>query len=97
MSLREPIPINATDLRYRHREVMERVKYHGEVFLVKTFGQPTAIIVSIDEFYRMQRAGMQEFTLADRTPVADSGNDQTDLPSNTKASQEPDPNVPGSL
>jgi prevent-host-death family protein len=50
----DPIVINATDLRIRVREIMERVKYKGDQFLVQTFGQPSAIIISVDEYYQMK-------------------------------------------
>jgi PHD/YefM family antitoxin component YafN of YafNO toxin-antitoxin module len=49
----EPTTINASDLRLRFREIMERVKYKGECFKVQTFGQPTAMIIGIDEYTRM--------------------------------------------
>ncbi|WP_455387535.1 type II toxin-antitoxin system Phd/YefM family antitoxin [Petrachloros mirabilis] len=45
-----PTVINATDLRVKTREIMERVRFKGESFLVQTFGQPTAIIISVDEY-----------------------------------------------
>jgi len=49
----EPVVINATDLRVRTREIMERVKYKGERFLVQTFGQPTAVIISVEEYDKL--------------------------------------------
>lgn len=49
----EPIVINATELRIRTREIMERVKYRGERFLIQTFGHPTAIILSVEEYEKM--------------------------------------------
>lgn len=49
----EPQVIKATELRTRTREIMERVKYKGECFLVETFGQPMAVIVSVEEFNRI--------------------------------------------
>jgi PHD/YefM family antitoxin component YafN of YafNO toxin-antitoxin module len=32
---------------------MERVKYKGERFLIQTFGQPTAVIISVEEYDKM--------------------------------------------
>lgn len=49
----EPSTINVTELRLRTREIMERVKYKGETFLVETFGQPTAMVVNIEQFRDM--------------------------------------------
>lgn len=46
----EPITINATDLRNKTRDLMERVKYHGDIFIVETFGRPMAVIMSVEEF-----------------------------------------------
>ena len=49
----ETVVINATDLRIKTREIMERVKYKGERFLIQTFGQPTAVIISVEEFEKL--------------------------------------------
>jgi prevent-host-death family protein len=46
----EPTVINATDLRIKTREIMERVKFKGECFLIQTFGQPTAVIISVERY-----------------------------------------------
>ncbi len=46
----EPTVINATDLRIKTREIMERVKFKGECFLIQTFGQPTAMIISVEKY-----------------------------------------------
>lgn len=51
----KPELIKATDLRVKTREIMERVKYKGEIFLVQTFGQPTAIIIGVEEYNLLQR------------------------------------------
>ncbi len=60
MDLPEPISINSSDLRTKHREIMERVKYFGDVFLIKTFGQPTAVIISVNDFMRMTQRLTEE-------------------------------------
>lgn len=49
----EPTVINASELRIHTREIMERVKYKGERFLIQTFGQPTAVIMSVDEYRKI--------------------------------------------
>ncbi len=51
----DAVVINSTDLRTRTREVMERVKFRGERFLVQTFGKPSAIIISIEEYERLSK------------------------------------------
>ena len=55
----EPTKINVTDLRLRTHEIMEQVKYHGVKYLIHTFGRPTAIILSVDEYQKIlaQRYG----------------------------------------
>ncbi len=50
----EPVTINATDLRTKTRDLMERVKFNGERFIVKTFGRPMAVISSFDDFMLIQ-------------------------------------------
>lgn len=65
----EPILINATDLRIKTREIMERVKYRGEIFLIQTFGQPTAIIISLDEYAKLTG----QLKMPDKTLVHETG------------------------
>ncbi len=51
----DPITINATELRTNTRDLMERVKYHGEQFIVETFGRPMAVIISFEDFNRIKK------------------------------------------
>jgi len=50
----EPERINSTELRTKTRDLMERVKYNGEIFVVETFGRPTAVIMSVESFDRVK-------------------------------------------
>lgn len=50
----EPETINSTDLRTKTRDLMERVKFHGHIFLIETFGRPMAIIISVEEYMRLK-------------------------------------------
>lgn len=50
-----PKVINATIVRTRTREILERAKYGRECFLVETFGQPTAIIMNVDAYKEIKR------------------------------------------
>ncbi|MBI4761742.1 MAG: type II toxin-antitoxin system Phd/YefM family antitoxin [Chloroflexi bacterium] len=50
----EPETINSTELRTKTRDLMERVKYNGEIFLVETFGRPMAVIISMEDFARIK-------------------------------------------
>ncbi len=54
MEPREPITINTTDLRIKTRDLMERVKFNGERFIVETFGRPMVVIISLDDFMRVK-------------------------------------------
>jgi prevent-host-death family protein len=45
-----PLIISATDLRTRAREIMQRVKFKQEAFLVENFGEPMAVIISVTEY-----------------------------------------------
>ena len=42
--------INATDLRIRTRDIIERAHFRGVRFVIHTFGKPVAIIMGIDEY-----------------------------------------------
>lgn len=50
----KPETINSTDLRLQTRDLMERVKFKGERFIVETFGRPMAVIISWEDFTLMQ-------------------------------------------
>jgi prevent-host-death family protein len=47
--------ISATDLRTFTRDILERVKFRGERFLVHTHGRPMAMIVAIEEFGELKK------------------------------------------
>jgi len=51
----EPETINSTELRTKTRDLMERVKYNREIFLVETFGRPMAVIMSVEDFDLLKR------------------------------------------
>ena len=50
----EPETINSTELRTKTRDLMERVKYNGDRFVVETFGRPMAVIISFEDFERIK-------------------------------------------
>ncbi len=70
----EPNKINVTDLRLRTREIMERVKYGGESFLVETFGQPTAIILNVVAYDKLNKstANSISYLAKEPSPVTDA-------------------------
>ncbi len=45
--------IQATDMRTRTRDIMGRVKYGRERFLVKVFDEPTAVIINVEDFEKL--------------------------------------------
>lgn len=63
----EPTVIKSTDLRIRTRELMERVKYGGESFLVQTFGHPTAMIVNVDHYKKILLENRARTALPERS------------------------------
>jgi prevent-host-death family protein len=46
--------IPATFLRLHTRDLLERVKYKGERFLVETFGRPMVVLISYDDYLSLQ-------------------------------------------
>ncbi len=49
-----PVTINATTLRLNTRDLMERVKFKGECFIVETFGRPMVVLISFEDYLRVQ-------------------------------------------
>ncbi len=50
----EPETINSTDLRTKTRDLMERVKFNREAFIIETFGRPMAVLISLQDFELIQ-------------------------------------------
>lgn len=50
----EPTKITATNLRLKTRDLLERVKFSRERFVIETFGRPMAVIISLEDFQRMK-------------------------------------------
>jgi prevent-host-death family protein len=46
----EATKISATNLRSQTRDIIERVRFRGEHFIVQTFGKPVAVIIGIEEY-----------------------------------------------
>lgn len=42
--------INATDLRVKTRDIIERARFRGARFVIHAFGKPVAVIMGIDEY-----------------------------------------------
>jgi prevent-host-death family protein len=56
--------IQATDLRRRVREVLDRVRREQEPIIVRTYGTPQAVLIPYEEFeaYRAWQARQRERT-----------------------------------
>lgn len=50
----DPIPVTATELRIRARELIQRVHYYNECYRIENFGRPMAVIISCQEFEELQ-------------------------------------------
>lgn len=54
--------ISSSELRIHIREVLDEVGYGGAQYIVEKFGQPTAAIISIEDFRFLQQAKEREAT-----------------------------------
>lgn len=83
----ETTTINATELRTRTREIIERARFKGERFLVRNFGKPVAVIISVEEY-----AGLLQLARAPSLPTA-TPSSAVAIPARgielTRASEEP--------
>jgi prevent-host-death family protein len=66
--------ISASNLRTQTRDVMERVRFRGEHFIVQTFGKPVAVIISIEDY-----AALLNMTTG-ASSIADAGATVADKP-----------------
>lgn len=55
-----PKRIRSTVLRMRFREVIEAVRMNGEVYVVETYGTPSAVLMSVDTYKQLQRSARRE-------------------------------------
>lgn len=59
--------ISASELRANIRHVLNEVNYSRIEYLVEKFGEPTAAIISIEDFYFLQAARRQVTTTPNET------------------------------
>jgi prevent-host-death family protein len=64
--------ISASDLRSQIRRVMDEVGYGRAQYVVEKFGEPTAAIVSIEDFRLLQAARERQAAGAVPEPVSDT-------------------------
>ncbi len=50
----EPTTISSTLLRLDTRDLLERVKFRDERFIVETFGRPMAVLISYEDFQKVR-------------------------------------------
>ena len=63
--------ISSSDLRTQVKRVLNEVRYGQAQYIVEKFGDPTAAIVSIEDFYLLQAASEQQATASLQEVVAD--------------------------
>jgi prevent-host-death family protein len=63
--------ISSSDLRTQVKRVLNEVRYGRAQYIVEKFGEPTAAIVSIEDFYLLQAASEQQATVSLQDVVAD--------------------------
>jgi hypothetical protein len=70
----EPTIITATDLRIKTRDLLQRVQFNGECFIVENFRRPMVALISFDDFMRVKDrlTGLRSAKLA--SPVETKSN-----------------------
>ena len=63
--------ISSSDLRTQIKRVLNEVRYGQAQYIVEKFGEPTAAIVSIEDYYLLQDATEQQATASLQEVVAD--------------------------
>jgi prevent-host-death family protein len=56
----EPTTITATDLRIKTRDLLERVRFKGERFVVENFHRPMVVLISFEDFIRVKEKLIEE-------------------------------------
>ena len=61
------IRISAADLHLKVGQVISRIQYAGERFIIERRGVPVAAVVSIEDLYRLERGELERYpTRAER-------------------------------
>ena len=63
--------ISASDLRAQIKRVLNDVGYGQAQYIVEKFGEPTAAIISIEDFHLLQAARQKQASASFRELVAD--------------------------
>jgi len=63
--------ISASDLQAQIKQVLNDVGYGQAQYIVEKFGEPTAAIVSIEDFYLLQAARQERASASFRDLVSD--------------------------
>ncbi len=72
--------ISSSDLRSQIRRVLNEVRYSRAQYVVEKFGEPTAAIISIEDFRLLQALRQQEMTDRLREIIARARAQARDLP-----------------
>ncbi len=52
-------PVPAMDLRRRAGELLSRIRYAGECFIIEKNGEPVAALIGIEDLHRLERLEKQ--------------------------------------
>lgn len=63
--------IKVTELRNRTREIMQRVRFKSERFLIQNFGEPMAVILSVEEYETLVNASLLARPSPDALPLTE--------------------------
>ena len=63
--------ISSSELRTRIKRVLNEVGYGQAQYIVEKFGEPTAAIISMEDFHFLQAARQQQATASLREVIAD--------------------------
>ena len=78
------VSVQATDLRRRVREILERVRRDGEPIVVRTYGTPQAVLIPYEDFEAFQawqaQQGERAAWLAELRAIAEEVSARAALP-----------------
>jgi prevent-host-death family protein len=58
----EERPIGATELRQKLTDVIQAIKEEKVAYVVETFGRPQVVVISLDEYRRLQNSQSDSVT-----------------------------------
>lgn len=62
--------ISAMDLHRQASDLLARIRYHGERFIIKRQGQPMAVLLGIEEYRRLEALAVEQHVTEQNTHFA---------------------------